>query len=297
MTSVDPVDLLVFGPHPDDLEIGMAGTIAKQTALGHRVGLCDLTEGEMGSNGTVEQNAWPRRRRPRAVLGACWRVNLRPARPRASARAPTTSTRAAALIRRARPRTVALPYWSDRHPGSRRRERDADRSGLQRRAAPVSAPTATPWQPSTGPATTSSTSTCTPSFVVDVSSRCYETQAAARWPATSPSSRRRGPDAVATRLTSARFQQLIESRDAQFGAQIGVAFAEGFVVARAAGAPAPVLVEPGAVMNIGIVCYASVGGSGIVATELGKALADRGHAGALHQHRNAVPAGRVPGRA
>ena len=37
-------------------------------------------------------------------------------------------------------------------------------------------------------------------------------------------------DAVSTRLTSVRFQQLIESRDAQFGAQAGVAFAEGIVV-------------------------------------------------------------------
>ena len=37
-------------------------------------------------------------------------------------------------------------------------------------------------------------------------------------------------DAVATRLTSARFAQLIESRDAQFGAQAGVAFAEGVIV-------------------------------------------------------------------
>ncbi len=40
----------------------------------------------------------------------------------------------------------------------------------------------------------------------------------------------RAADAVATRLTSSRFQQLIESRDAQFGALAGVAFAEGFVV-------------------------------------------------------------------
>jgi hypothetical protein len=39
-----------------------------------------------------------------------------------------------------------------------------------------------------------------------------------------------GADAVSTRLTSSRFQQLIESRDAQFGALAGVAFAEGFVV-------------------------------------------------------------------
>ena len=67
-----------------------------------------------------------------------------------------------------------------------------------------------------------------PSFVVDVSGTyeakrlalaCHVTQFAPR-----------AADAVATRLTSSRFQQLIESRDAQFGAQIGVAFAEGFVV-------------------------------------------------------------------
>ena len=48
------VDLLVFGPHPDDIEIGAGGTIAKQVQQGHRVGLCDLTQGELGSNGTVE---------------------------------------------------------------------------------------------------------------------------------------------------------------------------------------------------------------------------------------------------
>jgi N-acetylglucosamine malate deacetylase 1 len=39
-----------------------------------------------------------------------------------------------------------------------------------------------------------------------------------------------GADAVPTRLTSVRFRQLVESRDAHFGAQLGVAFAEGFVV-------------------------------------------------------------------
>ncbi len=49
------IDLLVFGPHPDDLEIGLGGTIARHVDLGSTVGLCDLTAGEMGSNGTVEQ--------------------------------------------------------------------------------------------------------------------------------------------------------------------------------------------------------------------------------------------------
>lgn len=48
------LDILVFGAHADDAEIGMAGTIAKHTAAGFKVGMCDLTRAEMSSNGTVE---------------------------------------------------------------------------------------------------------------------------------------------------------------------------------------------------------------------------------------------------
>ena len=49
------IDLLVFGPHPDDIEIGLGGTIARHTAEGHSVGLCDLTAGELSSNGTPDE--------------------------------------------------------------------------------------------------------------------------------------------------------------------------------------------------------------------------------------------------
>ena len=55
MSAPATVDLLVFGPHPDDLEIGLAGTIARHTAEGRTVGLCDLTAGELGSNGTADE--------------------------------------------------------------------------------------------------------------------------------------------------------------------------------------------------------------------------------------------------
>ena len=47
------VDILAFGAHPDDVEIGCGGTIAKHVAQGHSIGLVDLTRGEMGSRGTV----------------------------------------------------------------------------------------------------------------------------------------------------------------------------------------------------------------------------------------------------
>ena len=111
---MEPVDLLVFGPHPDDIEIGLGGTVAKHTASGHRVGLCDLTAGEMGSNGTVEDRL-AEAEAARVVLGAAWRVNLRWPYRRID-RVPDRGRAAIDLIRHVRPRAIALPYWSDRHP-------------------------------------------------------------------------------------------------------------------------------------------------------------------------------------
>src|SRR6185503_17235888 len=106
MKSIEPVDLLVFGPHPDDLEIGLGATVAKHTALGHRVGLCDLTAGEMGSNGTVEERL-TEAEAARVVLGASWRVNLRWP-DRAIGPDQEHVRNAAELIRHARPAAVAL---------------------------------------------------------------------------------------------------------------------------------------------------------------------------------------------
>jgi bacillithiol biosynthesis deacetylase BshB1 len=224
VTQVDTVDLLAVGPHPDDIEIGIGGLVAKHASLGHRVGLCDLTAGEMGSNGTVVERL-TEAEAARAVLGAAWRVNLR-LPDRALGRDADQVRRVAGLIRRARPRVVAVPYWSDRHPdhvaASRLMTEAIFSAGLRRYDAEGEA-----WK---------TASVCyyfindsaPPSFVVDVSDH-YDTKrralacfASQFRPSTS--------DAVATRLTSTRFTQLIESRDAQFGALTGVAFAEGIVV-------------------------------------------------------------------
>jgi N-acetylglucosamine malate deacetylase 1 len=219
-----PVDVLAFGPHPDDIEIGIGGIVAKHAALGHRVGLCDLTAGEMGSNGTVEERL-AEAEAARAVLGAAWRVNLR--LPDRGLGGDAEQVRAvASLVRRARPRVVAAPYWSDRHPdhvsASQLVSEAVFSAGLRR-------------YPAEGDAWKADrlcyyfiNDSSTPSFVVDVSAQydvkrralaCHVTQFA-------PSS----AGTVATRLTSSAFQQLVESRDAQFGAQVGVAHAEGVVV-------------------------------------------------------------------
>src|SRR5437867_3978512 len=108
------VDLLVFGPHPDDIEIGLGGVVARHAALGFSVGLCDLTRGELGSNGTVEERAKEATAAAK-VLGALWRENLGWA-DRHIGKDPAHLEGAVAFIRRHRPRVMAAPYWSDRHP-------------------------------------------------------------------------------------------------------------------------------------------------------------------------------------
>jgi N-acetylglucosamine malate deacetylase 1 len=200
--------------------------VAKHAARGHRVGLCDLTAGEMGSNGTVEERL-AEAESARAVMGAAWRVNLRWP-DRAIGEQPDHVRAAAALIRRVRPRAVAVPYESDRHPDHVAASRvltDAVFNSALRRYDADSVHEA--WRPDWICYYFINDST-NPTFVVDVSDY-YETKRralacyASQFRATTTG-------AVATRLTSPLFQQLIESRDAQFGALAGVTYAEGVIV-------------------------------------------------------------------
>jgi N-acetylglucosamine malate deacetylase 1 len=220
----DGVDLLVFGPHPDDLEIGVGGAIAKHVALGHRVGLCDLTRGELGTNGTPDQRV-QEAEAAREVLGARWRENL--GLPDGDIGGNPSHLRPIVeLIRRARPRAIAVPYGRDRHPdhvaASRLLTRAAFLSGLARYAA-----AGEKWRAEWLLYYFINDST-RPSFVVDVSPH-YATKRAAL--ACHGSQFAPPPTgAAATRLNTPRFQQLIESRDAQFGALMGVEFAEGVMV-------------------------------------------------------------------
>lgn len=48
------LDILAFGAHPDDVELGCAGTLAKEIANGKKVGIVDLTQGELGTRGSAE---------------------------------------------------------------------------------------------------------------------------------------------------------------------------------------------------------------------------------------------------
>jgi len=221
---MDPVDLVVFGPHPDDIEIGFGGSVAAHVAQDIRVGLVDLTRGELGSNGTPEQRE-AEAEAAREVLGASWRKNLHwPDGGMTGTEAQILDV--VRLLRSARPKTVVLPYRGDRHPdhvaASDVLTRGTFNSGLRRFD-----PSTPAWRPD-WVCYYFINDSVEPSFAIDVS-RHYETK---RRALACHASQFAPPhaDSVPTRLTASTFMQLIESRDAHLGARTGVAYAEGLVV-------------------------------------------------------------------
>src|SRR5215471_9349748 len=193
------MDLLVFGPHPDDAEIGLGGSIARHTAEGHSVGIVDLTAGELSSNGTPDMRRLESDTAA-AVLGVACRENL--GWPDGGiANTPELVRSAVDTIRRHRPRAVAVPYWKDRHPdhvaASQVLRIAAFRSALRRYENG-----ADPWRPDW---------VCyyfindgaTPSFVVDVSAH-YDRKRAALDCFRSQFTRE-ATGAVPTRLTASSF--------------------------------------------------------------------------------------------
>ncbi len=160
------------------------------------------------------------------MLGAAWRENLRWP-DRRIGKDPSHLEEAVAFIRRHRPRTMALPYWSDRHPdhvaASGVLTEAAFNAGLRRYPAEGDA-----WKADWLCYYFINDSVPPRRFVIDTSDFSETKRRALDCHA----SQFRPPDAAtaATRLNTPLFRQLIDSRDSQFGALAGVRCAEGFVV-------------------------------------------------------------------
>lgn len=217
------VDILAFGAHPDDVEIGMGATVAKSTARGLSVGIIDLTRGEMGSNGSPDERL-AESRLAGEILGLSFRENL--ALPDRGLIGDENQMRAVVdAIRRLRPRVVAMPYWEDRHPdhvAASRLIKEAVFSAALRRYETAQEPhrvTKTVYYFINGDRE--------PSFVIDVSDWYGKKEEALRAHASQFS---RSAGNVPTPLNDFRFPHLIRSRDAYLGAKSGCLYAEGFVV-------------------------------------------------------------------
>ena len=107
-------DVLCIGAHPDDVEIGMGGTVAGMARRGLRVGIVDITDGEPTPYGTTEKRA-----EETADAAALLGVDLRHClggENRFLSESRESRIALAEVIRRWRPEVLFVPYETDAHP-------------------------------------------------------------------------------------------------------------------------------------------------------------------------------------
>jgi bacillithiol biosynthesis deacetylase BshB1 len=108
------LDILVLAVHPDDAELGCAGTLLKHNALGYKTGMVDLTRGELGTRGTPEIRA-QEAQKAAEILGLAVRDNL--GIPDGFFQnTPEYQLKVIEAIRRYQPELVITNAYHDRHP-------------------------------------------------------------------------------------------------------------------------------------------------------------------------------------
>ena len=221
------LDVLVFGAHPDDAELSMGGTIAKLTSNKLKVGIIDLTKGELGTRGTAET-----RQKEAFQAAIVLKVAVRENLHIDDGNIQNTKENLIKIImsiRRYKPKIIFAPYFNDRHPDH------IDTSGLVKRAmfsTGLSKIKTFDKEVSQEPFRPNKlyyfmqTYTFEPSFIIDVSNefetkmkavRAYETQF--------HNPRSTEPE---TFISSPGFINYIESRAHFYGFQIGKNYGEPF---------------------------------------------------------------------
>lgn len=221
MTSAD---VLAFGTHPDDAEIGCGGTLIKLADAGLRVVVADLVRGELGTRGSAEIRAQEADASSK-ILGLHGRENL--GLQDGSIGADAAAKRAVVqTLRRWRPKAIFLPYWEDRHPdhsnASRLIYESAFLSGLvrfdtgQEAFRPRQLFYYMGWYE------------FAPTFIVDITEQAErKLQAIYSYQTQFRADAERGPQ---TRLTSPTTDWLLRSRMAYYGSRIRSKYGEAFLV-------------------------------------------------------------------
>jgi bacillithiol biosynthesis deacetylase BshB1 len=218
-------DIAAVFAHPDDAELVVGGTLAREAGRGRRVALVDLTRGESGSRGTPETRAAEAEAAAR-ILGVAHResIGLPDAR---LASTPEHKDPLVEALRRLRPGVVVLPHWEQRHPDHAAASRIAYEAsflaGLRN------------YRPDLGPAfrprklvyalAMTEPAEVAPTFVVDVTPT-WKTKLEAVAAFASQFTPAPG-ETVA--LPFERFRQNVELTAKRHGQRIGVEFGEGFV--------------------------------------------------------------------
>lgn len=219
-------DILAFGAHADDVEIGMGGTIAKYSQEGLKVSICDLTKAELSSNGTVELRQ-EEAKKAQHILGVQDRIQLE-IPDRGIILNDEYIKSIVSVIRQCKPKIVFAPYFEDRHPDhgncAKLIKEAIFSAGIKKYDDPLKqAPhkvQAFYFYMING--------FHKPNFIIDISSvidikaaalNAYESQFISQ------------PDSVETPLTNGYITSVL-ARESLFGKEVGVAYGEGFISER-----------------------------------------------------------------
>ena len=225
------LDILVLAAHPDDAELGCGGTIAKHVALGHKVGIVDLTRGELGTRGTVqsrEQEAADSGK----ILGISARENLG-LQDGFFRNHQEEQLAVVKAIRKYQPEIILANAIFDRHPDHAKASDlafdAAFLAGLSKVETSVDGKLQMAWRPKVMYHYIQSLY-IKPEFVVDVSDFWEKKMDAIRAFKTQffdPKSSE--PN---TYISNPSFLKMVESRAQEMGHAIGVKYGEGFTVRR-----------------------------------------------------------------
>jgi bacillithiol biosynthesis deacetylase BshB1 len=117
------VDILAFAAHPDDAELCISGTLLKARSLGRSIAICDLTQGERGTRGSMDLR-YQETERANAVLGLTHETRWNLGMPDGGIETTKESVEAVVrAIRHFRPAVMIFPWEKDRHPDHERAHR------------------------------------------------------------------------------------------------------------------------------------------------------------------------------
>jgi bacillithiol biosynthesis deacetylase BshB1 len=222
------LDILAFGAHPDDVELGCGGTLLAAVAEGKKVGIIDLTQGELGTRGTVAKRS-KEALLAGEIIGAAVRENLG-MKDGFFLNDQAHQMAVIEIIRKYQPDIILCNAPEDRHPDHGKAAKlvaDATfLAGLVKIETTYKGVVQTAWRPSYVFHYIQSRN-LQPNFVVDISAHMDQKIASILAHASqfyNPNS-----EEPNTFISSDSFLEFIKGRAKEFGQQVGVQFAEGFI--------------------------------------------------------------------
>lgn len=228
------LDILAIAAHPDDVELGCSGAMMKEAEKGKKIGIVDLTQGELGTRGTADT-----RREEAAAAAKVMKLDAREDLRLPDGffeNKPEHQLKVIQAVRKYQPEIVLTNAPHDRHPDHGRASKlvydSCFLSGLIKIKTELNGKEQKAWRPMQVFYFIQS-HYIDPEFIIDISSviekkkeaiRCFKTQFLAS-----------SDDPVQTFISTPKFFDGVIQRNAMWGTMIGVEFGEGFISSKKLG--------------------------------------------------------------